>query len=103
MKHTLDKDELLKAVDLELQWLKYYATQESRLSLNNESSIYDQLVSIGYAKKDTELIRRCGHNRYNSLFEKTSEPRNGLNVFTALEIYLLNYPEEFETIYKTLT
>ena len=52
-------EELNKLVDLELQWLKYYSWKPSRMELNENSSIYTDLISIGYTKRVVKLDLRC--------------------------------------------
>jgi hypothetical protein len=52
-------EELNKLVDLEIQWLYYYAHIDSRNNLNENSNLYTDLVSIGYTKKVVPLFSRC--------------------------------------------
>ena len=86
----------------ELNWLQYYSLQSSKENLNNESPIYDQLISIGYAKKNVPLYLRCSGSwielKDNNIY-KSPGPRDIKNgTYTALEAYLILYPESFKTI-----
>lgn len=40
-------DELNKLVDLEIQWLFYYSSEESKRNLTEESEIYRDLKPMG--------------------------------------------------------
>jgi hypothetical protein len=100
-------EELKKHVEHELNWLLYYATLESRKNLNNELSIYNQLISIGYVKKQTNLDRRCTSAwvklpTTSSKIEEviiSTEPRDiKNNIYTALEAWIILYPENFDNI-----
>ena len=52
-------EELEKYVDLEIQWLNYYANKETREKLTEHSNIYNDLISIGYTKRVIKLDLRC--------------------------------------------
>lgn len=52
-------EELNKLVDLEIQWLYYYGSKESKNKLNENSNIYNDLISIGYTKRVIKLDLRC--------------------------------------------
>ncbi len=110
----INKDELKKVVELELQWLKYYSYAPSKENLDLSKSLYDQLTSIGYAKKNIELDKRCAFLRLTSMYrinrlikleqlEESGLYRDHIkNVFTALEIWMLMYPEDNEWVLKQL-
>ena len=55
----MELNELCKLIDIEIQWLHYYAHVESREQLNESSDIYNDLVSIGYTKRVMPLEMRC--------------------------------------------
>jgi hypothetical protein len=55
----MTEEELYKLVDHEIQWLRYYALAEYRNKLTDKSDIYNELISIGYAKRTTSLDLRC--------------------------------------------
>jgi hypothetical protein len=55
----MNKEELEKYIDLEIQWLNYYANEETRTKLNENSEIYRDLKSIGYTKRVLKLDSRC--------------------------------------------
>lgn len=109
-------DELIKAIDSEIQWLKYYALADSRskLDLSNNVSPYDQLKSIGYTKRVIPLDKRCAFLRLTSneninsntkledLIEVSDYRDNSKNIYTALEIYLILFPEARHEIYLRL-
>ena len=52
-------EELNKFIDLEIQWLRYYANKSTRSQLNENSNIYEDLKSIGYTKRVVKLDKRC--------------------------------------------
>lgn len=97
-------DELNKLVDLEIQWLRYYAREDSRLLLNENSNIYTDLVSIGYTKRVVPLHLRCvpcvltaidGINEDMDLskLQKLASIKNDNNL-SPLEAYIKIYPEQ---------
>ena len=103
----------MKNVEQELQWLKYYATEESRKNFDPMKSPYDQLVSIGYAKRYTPLYKRCIFLRLTADTPLKDTPlaqmipNTGLrdpanNVLSALEVFMLKYPEEHDWVTKSL-
>jgi len=99
-------EELKKYVVHELEWLRYYALEEKRKVLNNKSSVYDQLVSIGYTKRVIPLPNRCSAawiKMENGNIELSDYPRCvEKNIFTPLEVWLVLYPETFDTVKKYL-
>jgi len=116
----MEEKELIKNVELELQWLKYYALAESpfpdkngRHNFDPTKSPYDQLVSIGYTKRVTSLDKRCAFLRLTAktpikdtpLEEMIShdglrDPEN--NVYSALEVFMLKYPEKHAWVIEAL-
>lgn len=108
--------ELLKAIDLETQWLKYYALADSRskIILNNGISIYDQLVMTGYTKRVIPLDKRCAFLRVTAkyqidentpvedIFESVEYKDNNRNIYTALEYYIITNPLRQSEIYDML-
>jgi len=100
--------ELNKLVDHELQWLKYYALEESRKKLTTDSNIYQDLKSIGYTKRVISLDKRCAAgaitsktntplSEYSVLedLESIKEYRNPEeNKFTPLEVLWVLFPEQ---------
>jgi hypothetical protein len=110
----MTKEELKTHVELELQWLRYYANEPSRLAFDPSKSPYDQLISIGYAKRYTVLAYRCVFVRITSVepvktakiedLIETGEPRSVEgNIYSALETYMLRYPEEHSWIVEYMT
>lgn len=110
----MTKEELKKAVELELQWLHYYAFAGSKQNLDLTKSLYDQLEGIGYAKKNIDLDKRCAFLRLSSskLISKSLPleeiEESGLyrdnenNIYTALEVWMIKYPEENDWVLERL-
>lgn len=108
----MSRDELVRYVELELQWLRYYADSDSRKSFDPNKPPYEQLVSIGYAKKVFPLRYRCGFNLVTS-DQKISDSSDvsGLHLssdvsapytYTPLEAFLILYPAERLWVYEQL-
>lgn len=100
-------EELKKLVVHELEWLTYYANLESKEKLNNESSIYNQLISIGYTKRVIPLVSRCSagvikitDDRFEMVKEQTRNIENSL--YTPLETWIKLYPDSFIEVKKYL-
>ena len=100
----MKKEDIIRAAEQELQWLRYYATSETRGKFDPNRSPYDQLVSIGYTKRVVPLHLRCVFMRLTSetpiretdieQMVISEEPRNpDKNILSALEVVLLKYPE----------
>jgi len=105
----MNKEELKKLTIQELNWLVYYATLNSRIELDNKSPIYDQLISIGYVKRSSDLWRRCASgwikikNKKLEDFILIGGPRNHENdIYTPIEVWLMLYPESFNVVKKFL-
>lgn len=121
----MEKEELMKLADQELQFLKYYALanvdqtdypgKNGRTKFDVNRSPYDQLVSIGYTKRVLSLDRRCALARLTSntpvkesslddIFNAGGEPRDhDKNIFTAVEVLLLKCPEEHQWVIDYLS
>lgn len=100
-------EELKKYVIHELEWLRYYALEESRKKLNNDSSVYDQLISIGYTKRVIDLPYRCSATWIkfeNGEIELSKEQPRCVekNIYTPLEVWLKQYPESFNEVKRYL-
>jgi hypothetical protein len=54
-----DKQQLEKWIDHELSFLRYYGYREDRMKLTIDSNIYEDVRSIGYAKRTMPLSHRC--------------------------------------------
>jgi len=96
--------ELNKLVDLELQWLRYYAHVDSRNDLNEDSNIYEDLVPIGYTKRPMKLDLRCSpciitsdetivSGMDISKLKKDSNLR-GENRFSPVEVFIKIFPSK---------
>ena len=105
-------EELKKLVDLEVQWLYYYSHSESRKKLNENSNIYEDLVSIGYTKRVMRLDLRCCPCVITS-DEIISEGTNisklikinnlrGENKLSPIETYITVFPEKKMEIFNRL-
>lgn len=97
-------EELNKLVDLELQWLHYYSHIDSRNNLNEDSNIYEDLVPIGYTKRNLSLSSRCvpciitsdyiiTKNFDISKLKKDSNLR-GENRYSPLEAFIIIFPDK---------
>jgi len=106
--------ELEKLAEHEIEWLCYYARKDSRDKLTLESNIYEDLISIGYAKRRTELDQRCVAE-YLTADEPITETltidkikvvycnRNAKkNIYTSLEVYLILLPEKKQYVIDRL-
>ncbi len=110
----MTKKELFRYVDAELQALRYYASEKTRMELNIDKPIYEQLVSIGYTKRVLPLPARCAHSRVTSIepitkdtpiecVEFSTSPRdNEKNIYTGLEFWIIKYPEDHKMILEYL-
>lgn len=97
-------EELKKLVELELQWLHYYAHSDSRNKLNENSNIYNDLISIGYTKRVISLDKRCcpciitsdemiTENFDISKLKKDNNLR-GCNRYSPVEAYIKIFPDK---------
>ena len=110
----MTKEQLKKEVELELQWLKYYAFREDRENYDPSKLPYEQLRSIGYTKRVIPLQLRCGFCRVTSaeLITKdtniedlvlSNDPRViDKNIYTALDFWTIKFPEDHKWIKQTL-
>ena len=107
----MNREELWKTVDREVDWLAYYGYRDDRKNVDMDKQVYDQIKSIGYAKVNTPLDIRC--NGYLCFvwkdgmtiddLEPLNESRNTEeNKFTPLEVWVKLYPEDKELIYKRI-
>ena len=107
----MNKDELWKHVDREIDWAAYYGYSKDRDLLDMNKPFYDQVRSIGYAKVNTPLDVRCNgylcfvYTEGMSIEDLVplSERRNSEeNKFTPMEVWVMLYPQDKEMIYKRL-
>lgn len=108
------KSILKTAVELELQWLKYYSFSKSKENLDFSRSLYDQLELLGYSKKNIDLDKRCAflrlssHKRITRFTKLEDIAESGLyrdninNIYTALEVWLILYPEDKDWVLNQL-
>ena len=98
-------EELKKLVDLEVQWLRYYSREDSRMRFNENSDIYTDLVSIGYTKRVVRLDLRCcpcvltsdeliTNNTDVSDLKKAEYNVRGENKLSPVEAYITIFPEK---------
>ncbi len=87
------KNEIFKLAKLEAEWLRYYTHKDSR---NSEKFVdiyfYDRLISIGYAKVNTELIFRCpmGFVKTLKISDNIKICNKEDNAFTCLQFVIYN-------------
>ncbi len=109
----MNKEELRKYVDAELQWLKYYSTPDSKKEFDPTKSPYTQLISIGYTKRVIPLHKRCAFLRLTSkkaILETDLEDMIMTddycnienNIYSALEVFIMKFPEEHKWIKNNL-
>lgn len=119
----MEIEELIKNVEQELQWLKYYALAEvdqsiypdknGRRNFDPTRSPYDQLVSIGYTKRVTPLAMRCVFLRLTAetpirdtpleqMIPSTEGCNPDNNIFSALEVFLMKYPDKHGWVFDQL-
>lgn len=105
----MTEQELIKLVNTEIDWLRYYSFRDSKKKLNVECELYDTLESIGYTKRIIPLDRRCpaGMISTGNVFkleqmEVVSMLRNhDKGLYTPLEVYWILYPHKrSEVIYE---
>ena len=97
-------EELKGLVDIEVGWLGLYGREDTRMKLNIDSSIYDDLVSIGWTKKVMKLELRCcpciitSDETITENFDisklKIAHTIRGENKYTPVEAYIKIYPDE---------
>lgn len=109
----MNKEELKIIVADELSWLSYYAFSGSKKELDLTKPLYDQLTT-GYAKRAIELHKRCAFLRLTAdapityytpldhLKETGLYRDNANNIYTALEIWMIKYPEENNWVLEKL-
>jgi len=104
------EEKLLKEVELEVQWLRYYGLREDRIKVDLSKPIYEQIRSIGYTKRVIPLDLRCiGYLSYEweegttvDKLKPLNERRDGVKRFTPLEVWLKIHPEEIEKFYISI-
>ena len=96
--------ELEELIDREISCLNYYARRDTRMALDINSSIYDDLISIGWTKKVIKLELRCcpciitSDETITENFDvsklKVAHSIRGDNKYTPLEAYLKIFPDK---------
>ena len=105
-------DELKRLVEIEVGWLSLYGREDTRMKLDINSSIYDDLVSIGWTKKVMKLELRCcpciitSDEMITENFDisklKIAHTVRGENKYTPVEAYIKIYPNEKIDIIKKI-
>jgi len=105
-------EELEELVDVELQCLYYYSHWESKNNLNENSNIYNDLISIGYTKKVMKLELRCcpciitSDETITENFDisklRVNKTIRGDNKYTPLEVYIKIFPDKKMDILEKL-
>lgn len=103
-----------------MQWLKYYALAETNIPGKNgrrnfdpSKSPYEQFVSIGYTKRVTQLSMRCAFLRLTAetpiaetpiekMIPSTDVCNSENNVYSALEVLLMKYPDKHDWVFNSL-
>jgi hypothetical protein len=109
----MNYEDLIKHVNLELQWLRYYTLHTSKKKLTVDSEIYETLSSIGYAKRCVPLDIRCASAIITAKELTTKTDVNDLlivatsrnikeNRYTALEIFWILFPHRRNEVIKYL-
>jgi len=110
----MKEEEFNKAVNQEIEWLSFYAMRDSRMLLTEESDIYAELNSIGYAKVPTPLDRRCpaciitcktliDENVEIDELEIAYSLRNhSNNLFTPLEVYWMKFKDKRKEVLEKI-
>jgi hypothetical protein len=110
----MDIKELEKLAEHEISWLSYYARKDTRDLLTLESDIFEDLISIGYAKRKKSLIERCvaayltsnERIKYGADLDKIEMIYSGRdvenNIYTSLEVYLILFPEKKQYVIDKL-
>ena len=92
--------ELIKAVDHETQWLRYYGHRKTRIADSyDDANFYDRIESIGYTKTIISLWERCMASCITStkpvlessieeLISTTGTRDHSKNMYTPLEYVL---------------
>jgi len=108
------KNELIEYSEHEIKWLRYYATRKSRNDLTNVENLYEDLVRMGYSKRQMSLYRRCSAAMVTSDCDINSstnvddvhvvhtERNVEDDVLTSLEVFIKLYPSEHENILNML-
>ena len=98
---------------VEIDFLRYYGYREDVNVLTTESNIYRDVRSIGYTKRSMPLYNRCspvsitsleiihGGTLLESLYQVYTWDRD--NIYTALEIIWMLFPERRPEILHKLT
>ena len=110
----MNKKDLLKALDTELNALRYYAHISSRESMSIDSKLYEEFIPIGYTKRPMVLSRRCAtivltaneqitsNTKLEDLYIVYEFSDKNKNKYTPLEVFWILYPERREEIIVNL-
>jgi len=108
----MEKEELWKIVDMEIEWLIYYGFRADRKNLDlTKDTIYEQIKSIGYTKRVIPLDLRCigalcykweNNTTLKDLIPLNERRNPKENKLSPLEIWIKLFPNEKEIIYKKI-
>jgi hypothetical protein len=113
-KSQLDKNNFLKLVNTELDWLKFYSTPESVYNLSEHSDIYSELKPVGYGGELISLDNCCipciitsekvinDKTKIPDLKTITSVRDKSQNRYSPLEVYWILYPKKRKEVIKKL-
>jgi len=110
----MTREELIEYSVHEIKWLRYYSTRRSREVLISVKNLYNDLVRMGYSKRQMSLHRRCsavmltsdkeiGYSTdINDIYISNMDRDTGNNIFTALEVLIKIYPLYGDKVLKML-
>ncbi len=110
----MTKEELMKFSDQEIQWLRYYSTKKSRAELVDVKNLYEDLVRMGYSKRQMPLYTRCAaamltsdkdinsNTDVSDVYIVPRERNVDINIFTSLEVLIVLYTDEQESVLEKL-
>lgn len=113
-KSRLDKKNFMKLVNVELDWLQFYSSPESRYNLSEDSDLYSELQPVGYTGGFVSLDNCCipciitsektinSKTKISDLKTITSTRDESQNRYSPLEVYWILYPNKREEVIQKL-
>lgn len=110
----MTREELIEYSIHEIKWLRYYSTRRSREDLVSVKNLYNDLVRMGYSKRQMSLHRRCSGVMLTSdkeigyltdmsdIYISSMDRDTGNNIFTSLEVLIKIYPLEGDNVLRML-
>lgn len=112
--NTLDKKNFIHLVNIELDWLQFYSSPESRYTLSEDSDLYSELKPVGYTGGFVNLDNCCipciitsektitKKTKISELKTITSVRDKSENKYSPLEVYWILYPNKREEVIQKL-